>query len=713
MIIPTQTVTAFAESVLFSSEINTKLTPLVTSWIDDGPYCKPLTVPPASPSRSMDIALDRPGKSKKTEFPTRSRLSDDRARGLVLHFFANHELLALELMALALLRWPDAPEGFRRGIVQTMIEEQTHMRLYMERMGQLGVAFGDAALNSFFWKCMRELSSPIEYTAAMSMTFEQANIDFAAHYENLFTQEGDHTTAAIMRRVRLEEIGHVKHGVTWFERWRPRHDRLFKEWQDTLKFPMTPARAKGLRFDAEGRKLAGLPEQFIEELQVHTQSKGRPPRVFLFNPGCEQEIEAGTQTWTPPKPIRDLAADYAPLMAAFAHKDDIVCVAERPTVEHLKMLDDMGLPLPEYLKLQDIRSLKVRKIHSFEPWGWSPAIVRMMAPFKSQLAAPQWKPPLISSDQAHSIFSKSLANTLREQLGCNQIKTIKVTTSENIHDTVIVLSPLSPSQTVVFKAPFSASGRGMIRVRNKTPETKDLKWIETVLKNHRAIIAEPWLDKFTDLSAHVDIANDGSVKYVGATRFWTDVRGQYRGHLIGRIMDDLGSTIIQSWHRAGGWADTLKETALRVGQEAFNRGYFGPLGVDAMIHRENDELQLRPLLEINPRWSMGRIALILQQRLAPKHAGIWMHISKQECAKAGYQNFPSMIQALRLSHPEDIRKNGSAKVIHRGVFPINDPALARQALAILVVGISHLECYQILSRHHIIDKQLEQQAISP
>jgi hypothetical protein len=38
---------------------------------------------------------------------------DENCRSRLLHFFCNHELLAVERMALALLHFPDAPSSFR------------------------------------------------------------------------------------------------------------------------------------------------------------------------------------------------------------------------------------------------------------------------------------------------------------------------------------------------------------------------------------------------------------------------------------------------------------------------------------------------------------------------------------------------------------------------------------------------------------------------
>jgi uncharacterized ferritin-like protein (DUF455 family) len=652
---------------------------------------------PLFPGRPENLSFVRPQKSGRTNFPGRAHLADDRARGLVLHFFANHELLALELMALALLKWPDAPDGFRRGLVQTMIEEQNHMRLYLGRMQDLKVEFGEAPLNAFFWNSMKDLSSPMEFAAAMAMTFEQANLDFALHYEGLFRVEGDVVTADIMRRVRLEEIGHIKHGVVWFERWRPKCERLFKEWQEQLQWPMTPARAKGMIFDREGRLSAGLPVEYIDELEVHNQSKGRPPRVFWFNPGCEQEVEAGDLSWTPPKAIQALTSDYASLMGFLGHKSDIVLLDQIPSVPFLKSLDRLGFEIPEFILQKNLKTLVTRKFTRLEPWGWSPISRNFFVPLVSRVIGQNVEADRTPPTAASSIFSKSVAADMRVRFSLNDVVTLRVKSREELDNALATLRPASPWDTVVFKAPFSASGRGMIRLKNGVMAEKDWTWIKSNIDQHGFVLAEAWLDKWVDLSAHIDISQDGVIKFIGFTRFLTDQRGQYQGHILGRQFDDLGAEFLKRWHAKNGWQQTLQETVINVGHEAFRLGYTGPLGIDALIYRSGEELRLRPLLEINPRWSMGRIALAIAPRLAPKRCGLWRHVSLNEAKKMGHKNFSELVSTLDQRHPSQIETHGSMKTITQGVFCLNDPETAKQSVALLIVGHDLAECSSVIT----------------
>lgn len=710
MSIPHLTTTQFAEQILFSESLESKLaTP--ESLTDE---CETIKLAnfqtPAYPHRPRGLELGLKGNQKSTtakvEFPSRSRLSEDRARGLVLHFFANHELLALELMALALLKWPDAPQGFRRGLVGTMREEQSHMRLYLQRMTELNVEFGEARLNSFFWDYLKDLKSPAEFVASMAMTFEQANIDFAYYYETLFRQEGDENSADIMRQVRLDEIGHVKHGVIWFERWREKSETLFKEWQNHLTFPITPARAKGILFDRDGRLQSGLPSDFINELEVHNQSKGRPPRVFWFNPGCEHEIEARLKNWTPPTAMRRLKSDYAPLMGLIANESDVVIVDKPPTVGHLKTLSDCGFKHPEFVSESDLQKLNVRRFWSFEPWGWSPESKAFFDPLRAKLLR-QPPPANASADTAdQSVFSKSLAARLRGKLNLDQVPTFRCESPEAAQSAIGALAHLSPTGVVVLKSSFSASGRGMLRIREKTMTPKDAAWVRSVISKHGHVLAEPWLEKVIDLSAHVNISTDGVVRFLGLTRFWTDARGQYKGHIIGRLLDDCGAEVLASWHKENGWREQLQNAAIKVGQEISKLGYHGPMGMDAFIYREHDSLKLRPFLEINPRYSMGRLAMALGERITSKHCGLWIHISSRECMQAGYSNFSELTQKLQSAHPPQVNPQGPTRTLKRGVIALNDPSLAQQSLAILAVGRDLNECYDFIRSGGIHDPYL-------
>ena len=143
----------WAKSLLFGTSIEEKLRPISTEPLHD--LNDTITCLHPIPSSSIDIP-DFPGRPEslkrigKTEFPSLSRLHHPEERGKVLHFFANHELLALELMSLVLLRFPQAPLSFRQGIAKIIQEEQGHLQLYIARMKELGITLGDIPINDYF-----------------------------------------------------------------------------------------------------------------------------------------------------------------------------------------------------------------------------------------------------------------------------------------------------------------------------------------------------------------------------------------------------------------------------------------------------------------------------------------------------------------------------------------------------------------------------------
>ena len=131
-----------AERILFAQSLEEKLLlpPELGDGVSDDAPGKAVGVPDA-PGRPDELRIVK--KGVRAGFPGVNRLDEDHERGKMMHFLANHELLAAELMALVLLKFPDAPKEYRRGVYEAMREEQMHTRMYLRRMKDCGIAFGE------------------------------------------------------------------------------------------------------------------------------------------------------------------------------------------------------------------------------------------------------------------------------------------------------------------------------------------------------------------------------------------------------------------------------------------------------------------------------------------------------------------------------------------------------------------------------------------
>ena len=181
----------FAERVLFSTSLEEKLR-APEGITDEQPGVALAT--PAGPGRPAGLHF-KPHGAGKSEFPGLHQLENQIERGKLLHFFGNHELLATELMALVLLRFPDAPPAFRKGLLQTLKDEQLHTRWYIDRMRACGLDFGELPVSGYFWRCVSPMENPMDYVASLCLTFEQANLDFAGLFARGFATVGDTDTA--------------------------------------------------------------------------------------------------------------------------------------------------------------------------------------------------------------------------------------------------------------------------------------------------------------------------------------------------------------------------------------------------------------------------------------------------------------------------------------------------------------------------------------
>lgn len=217
------------------------------------------------PSRPLDLQFKK--HTRKDRLPSLHEHQHADKRAACLHRFAGHELLAVEMMAFVLLAFPEASKHFRRGVANTLMEEQEHVRLYLEQMQRLGIRFGDLPLYRHFWAYTPHIKSPLHYISLMSLTFEMANLDFAPIYGASFEKHGDMGSANLMKRILSDEIGHVSFGWAWLNKFKDNKESSWQTWINSLPPRMTVHRARGPVFHEEHRLRAGIEPEWIPHLQ--------------------------------------------------------------------------------------------------------------------------------------------------------------------------------------------------------------------------------------------------------------------------------------------------------------------------------------------------------------------------------------------------------------------------------------------------------------
>ncbi len=704
-----------ARAVLLGTSIDEKLVQPIGPLTDERPGTAPFQAPPA-PGRPPALRLDdgRP----RARFPGAAQLIRPEARGRALHFFANHELLAMELMALVLLRFPNAPEGFRRGVAHTLLEEQDHLRRYRERMNALGVELGDVPVSDFFWSTMADMASPLDYVVRMSMTFEQANLDHARHYAALFRQLEDHATADLMDLVYEEELGHVRHGVIWFNRWRtggaasdPEND--WDAYRRLLPAPLSPRRAKGHPYVFDARLRVGLSETFAKQLEICNASRGRPPRVWLFEPDFEARLERPTDT--PSGATMTVARDLAAVLIFLAAADDVVVTPVAPSAESLSRLTRAGFQVPELLvgsPTEALDQLADRPVSAIEGWGDTPTVREG----RRRLNRSDASPPLEASSKLWAAEVLRAYCRLEDpgpprgehhERDAGFPEPGPAVVGRRCSTSADVLAARDAGhdagfEQIVVKRPWSASGQARRRfpTDGSTRDIEDDRWLRRAL-THGPVLVEPWLDRRADLSVLLDVsARDleaGPVPRVTAMRFLTGHQGVYRGHVLADPTFGLPEALKKrlAFGAEGGFAGRLNRLGAFVRRRLAEVGHRGPAAIDLMIYRPPgaddvpEAWAVKPIVEINARRTMGHVAAALRTHLAPGRLGVWLFRPVRPEDAVRVAEWPTI-------ETVDV---GRRRRLVRGLLPTTDPASSDRLWTFLAVGRDLDDIRSLVSTH--------------
>ena len=324
------------------------------------------------------------------------------------------------------------------------------------------------------------------------------------------------------------------------------------------------------------------------------------PRFFIANFDFEDRLAERSDARS-----RLGAQLLAPVWQAVASADDIILPPD---------------PDPEAARSRVPRLDRGMDIEVI-PWGWDS---RAVAFAQAVAARPRAIPDPLAV--AH-VNSREFACQCETELFPAQNSVWPITSSREFVSTT---SSLENDVAWILKPNFSFAGRNCLRGRGMAT-SQHVAWLQKRLKTTgdrpAFFVLERQLEAVAEFGLQLDIPATGPIRTVGLVRNVVSSTGAWLGC-------QFAPPGFAEWNL---YQEHISRTISCVAQRMQSRGYFGPAGFDIMVYSEKSgtaETRVRPLQDINARWTMGRLALEWQQKLAAGRFGFWWHLRHRSVAAA-------------------------------------------------------------------------------
>lgn len=406
------------------------------------------------------------------------------------------------------------------------------------------------------------------------------------------------------------------------------------------------------------------------------------PALFYFCPDAEISMARGldTRNYHRRRQEEFLAQDLEILCAFLCSPDDVLLARRIPSDAHRRLLLDAGFHLPAWEPLAEDGSLapqsalRQRTLAQLCPWAWCEPAATLLHPLRANLAPPAQRSTPVWSEALRALFSKEtsvqLARLLLQQIPCPGTEPAvighPVTSLDELHRSVTSFQRRGFAEVLV-KAPFAASGQGNLRWESG----RILPWCRRRLSQGGTLVVEPLLQRLFDFSVHYQRSARGT-RFLGFVRLQNNAGGQFQAVQAGpgfcHGLPPLWSQLFQE-HACPLFQDQFPPFLDQILAPA---GYTGPVGIDAFLYQNpSGGLKLKPLVELNPRFTMGRVIWEIQRRAAPSR------VARLEL----HRSLPPAAGRFQL-HPH------SGKLVEADLI-LNEPVSPLPCYARLLVGESH------------------------
>jgi hypothetical protein len=337
--------------------------------------------------------------------------------------------------------------------------------------------------------------------------------------------------------------------------------------------------------------------------------------LYFFNPEHDLALANCDRNFNAPLQAKKLAHDLACLPLWYATPGSIIL----NTSSDNRWLKEMQLTFPQLNHSQLTSAPDFSSITTILPWGWDRAVCKQLSLLGADSAL---FPNTVQLEGirrlSHRNISIQALEYIRQNIQfCNLLPTpAKILTSTHEADEYA-----SEHKKVIFKAPWSGSGKGLCWSKDKMTESRR-GWCRNTIEKQGSVIAEPIYDKLLDFAMEFSCSN-GQTSFAGYSLFETD-KGIYRGNFL-----MSNESIVQKIAKYGVSATHLLAIQSQLSTFITNHiapFYSGLLGIDMFIYQENGLIKLHPCVEINLRMTMGCVARIFYDNLVSPDANGYFYI---------------------------------------------------------------------------------------
>ena len=345
----------------------------------------------------------------------------------------------------------------------------------------------------------------------------------------------------------------------------------------------------------------------------------------MFNPSSDFALACGNGHYIPPKGVRMMEDGLAVLPLWWAEEDDCILMSD-DTVrlvdsDTIGMLwrvlgaggtDDDMKRIWECMHVLDSDDDRIASLSPC-PWGWNLPVFNRFAGVGVNA---QLMPDRERLSECRQLSSRSFACSYIGELFCDsrfdEVGDLLVGQGMRMIslDDVNRMNGSCPDSPVIFKTPWSSSGKGVWRADVGYPY--DMRRVRNAVEQFGGLLVDDFYDdKLIDFALEFSVGDD--VSFLGYSVFETSEGGKYGYNLV-ESQESLRSRVLST-----GISEYLLDLVELYSVESLRKRlcghYRGVVGIDMLVCRHDGKVKLHPCVEINLRNNMGVLSICVYKRI--------------------------------------------------------------------------------------------------